>query len=545
MSSELSDALNPYYTQPRNSHVSNYDYAEHLQPVIQSSSQHVPHRSELELAFSEPQYVPVYQPQQSHGAMQELLRVVQQTNQAHENERKRRMAWEQEQEERYTQRQAELERQMMEMRQELYSLRSAFGASHTSPQAHSPASHNPVTQYHSPVSDSFVQGSYSQHYAPDPSTYQSPRYDSSALSPPPPPSSLSPSVSPLLRPENVSSGMVTPESVSESRGSNRKDDSTETLPKAPTPYQKKCRNINEAIRRHILRLMHIEGTQNLPGNHPEGAPYDPSHPLRFIWHKTTKQSSHNMYMKTFVTQDIKSNRQLYSELPDSDFNPSVLESAFEQVFTTLRQAYKVQHDAKEAETAKSKGDQKARHARRFARRKTKLTSRTTARAKIPIFQHAGFDGALQMDCMSSEETDDEADASQPKFVYTRGYLWRSNRLLRFLHTLDQEDLALPGKRTATKMDRAIGTPKESIGLPPKGVASWMVSRRWIRTTKAEQRDLTETLKDLINDTSTLPSETLYQLGEESDDEEEQVDSHNLEQLPVSQHYSSSLQNALA
>lgn len=52
-SSELSDALNPYFTQPRGTHSSNANYSEPLQPVMQPSQQYVPHRSELELAISE------------------------------------------------------------------------------------------------------------------------------------------------------------------------------------------------------------------------------------------------------------------------------------------------------------------------------------------------------------------------------------------------------------------------------------------------------------------------------------------------------------
>lgn len=61
MSSELSDALNPYYTQPRSSRPSSVHYSQHLQPVIQPSQQYVPHRSELEMAISEPLYAPVSQ----------------------------------------------------------------------------------------------------------------------------------------------------------------------------------------------------------------------------------------------------------------------------------------------------------------------------------------------------------------------------------------------------------------------------------------------------------------------------------------------------
>lgn len=49
------------------------------------------------------------------------------TKEAQEIERKRRLAWEQEQEAKYTQRQAEMERQMLEMRQEIQSLKGTTG----------------------------------------------------------------------------------------------------------------------------------------------------------------------------------------------------------------------------------------------------------------------------------------------------------------------------------------------------------------------------------------------------------------------------------
>jgi hypothetical protein len=49
------------------------------------------------------------------------------TKESQEIERKRRLAWEQEQEAKYTQRQAEMERQMLEMRHEILSLRASAG----------------------------------------------------------------------------------------------------------------------------------------------------------------------------------------------------------------------------------------------------------------------------------------------------------------------------------------------------------------------------------------------------------------------------------
>lgn len=62
--------------------------------------------------------------------MQELLRFLASTRDAQEIERKRRIAWEQEQEARYRLRQAEMERRMVEMQQEITALKArvAFNA---------------------------------------------------------------------------------------------------------------------------------------------------------------------------------------------------------------------------------------------------------------------------------------------------------------------------------------------------------------------------------------------------------------------------------
>ena len=61
--SELSDALNPYYAQPRPrpAHASGQ---QRPPPVLQSAAlqQHAPHRSELELAISEPPRPPATPP---------------------------------------------------------------------------------------------------------------------------------------------------------------------------------------------------------------------------------------------------------------------------------------------------------------------------------------------------------------------------------------------------------------------------------------------------------------------------------------------------
>lgn len=146
--SELSDALNPYYAQPRSrtTHVS----GQRPPPALQSAApQHAPHRSELELAISEPPRPPPTPPtppisciphlvhHSGHSparsihphsggvhAVQELLRFLASTREAQEIENKRRIAWEQEQEAKYKLRQAEMERRMLEMQQEIAALKA-------------------------------------------------------------------------------------------------------------------------------------------------------------------------------------------------------------------------------------------------------------------------------------------------------------------------------------------------------------------------------------------------------------------------------------
>lgn len=59
--------------------------------------------------------------------MHEFLRMLTATKESQEIERQRRIAWEQEQEAKFTQRQAEMEKQMLEMKQEIVSLKALMG----------------------------------------------------------------------------------------------------------------------------------------------------------------------------------------------------------------------------------------------------------------------------------------------------------------------------------------------------------------------------------------------------------------------------------
>lgn len=110
-------------------------------------------------------------------AVQELLRIVSATRDSQEIERKRRLAWEQEQEAKHLQKQAEMERVIMEMRQEISILRSTPGAQPPTllglltPQDTTSSTLSTQGAFHpssmSPLCDtypSFIQGSSSQPF---------------------------------------------------------------------------------------------------------------------------------------------------------------------------------------------------------------------------------------------------------------------------------------------------------------------------------------------------------------------------------------------
>lgn len=91
-------------------------------------------------------------PTHPHGggvhAVQELLRFLASTREAQEIEHKRRIAWEQEQEAKYKLRQAEMERRMVEMQQEITALKARVAFS--SPTSSAPSVTVPQLQYSAP-----------------------------------------------------------------------------------------------------------------------------------------------------------------------------------------------------------------------------------------------------------------------------------------------------------------------------------------------------------------------------------------------------------
>jgi hypothetical protein len=137
--------------------------------------------------------------------------------------------------------------------------------------------------------------------------------------------------------------------------------------------------------------------------------------------------------------------------------------------------------------------------------------------KIEALHHVTFDGALQVECMSSEESDYETDASgnRVSILRTRGYSWRSQRLIQFYGILDG---VVPNKikRGAGKKERASGPVKEGFNLPPKRVASWMISKRWVKAAQREHSDLPNVMRKLIEEPAGFEWSRLDILGEDSE-----------------------------
>ncbi|EPQ59400.1 hypothetical protein GLOTRDRAFT_136278 [Gloeophyllum trabeum ATCC 11539] len=626
MTSELSDALNPYAVQSRarSTNVVNH-YASPVQPVVQQPRPYVPHRSELELAITEPpspRPPPQSRPQPRPGpeganvnAVRELFRVIAATKEASELERKRRLAWEQEQEAKHVQRESELERQIVDLRQEMASLRAQVallpsmllnsvlgaaaqsqigGASVTtefspphpiSPHSQPSYSPNPAPQaprlahpVHpmSPISQPpsrphplFVEGSSSRPFLVEehsdighdgrdtfaessPSVVSSPQFRQTV---PPSRETVTTSTVPQRRRRTD----VSRETDGDDEGSavETSDGNPERPLKRRNHRDTRILTIQHAMRHQMLKSMGLENDKQLPDNHIEGAPLGPSEPVRFVWLKTIKQSEHNANMRKRVLEELKANRKLYKHVPEQDFNDATLEAVFDQAFTTFRHKFKTQKDAFIAEQQRAKETQKAMKARRLLRKKTKLANRSEMRSKISVFAHETFDGALQVECMSSEDSMDEdirfgvpRVQDKGQVLRIRGLLWRSSRLQRFFGVLDEEDKldkTMKPKRGLGRKERCFGPPRD--GMPPKGVASWMISRRWLRNMELTQPDFSQALKDVIVDVPGFNWEHFHDLGDESDDEYE-LQGFGLEQTqpqyPVPyQDTSYSLQYALA
>jgi len=153
-----------------------------------------------------------------------------------------------------------------------------------------------------------------------------------------------------------------------------------------------------------------------------------------------------------------------------------------------------------------------------------LSNRSDARNKIEAFEHVVFDGALQVECMSSEESEIEEDpvaGSRTSVLRIRRLPWRSTRLQRLFDILDEEDKAdnsQKPRRGVGRKERSQGPPKEGVFLPPQGVATWMISKRWICEMQASHLEVLTRLKDIVLDPVGFDWSQFHALGEESEDE---------------------------
>lgn len=128
------------------------------------------------------------------------------------------------------------------------------------------------------------------------------------------------------------------------------------------------------MRRHIYRVLGVNPEDGLPPSYHEGLPLGIKEPVRFVWEKTIKQSKHNAQMKERVLADIRASRRLYRHVPEVDFAPKTVSSAFDQAFSTFRQKYKAQLDPTVSLTVKTREEQKAMKSRRLHRKKFVRTS---------------------------------------------------------------------------------------------------------------------------------------------------------------------------
>lgn len=174
------------------------------------------------------------------------------------------------------------------------------------------------------------------------------------------------------------------------------------------------------------------------------------------------------------------------------------------------------------------------------------------RKRSDTFSHPTFDGALTQDCMSSEESCDEYTDPSPsgtmgkvQVFRVRGIPWRSHRLLRFYALLDEEERldierGVKHRRNVIKKDKNLVEYKDLSVMPPEGVASWMISKRWRKELSMYNEDLLKSLDQLVVDPQGFDWSHYDALGVETEDEPEDHDRH----IPRSD-ASYSLANALS
>jgi hypothetical protein len=150
------------------------------------------------------------------------------------------------------------------------------------------------------------------------------------------------------------------------------------------------------------------------------------------------------------------------------------------------------------------------------------------RERTQAFAHATFEGAMELDCMSSEESDEDTKQGNMKerTLIVRGLPWRSNRLLKFYSILDEDDRldkSMKPKRGLGRRERNEGPPKDGLIIPPKGIASWMISRRWLRDVQIAHPEVLRAVQEHVYDPPGFDWTKFDALGYETDDEHVSID----------------------
>jgi hypothetical protein len=319
--------------------------------------------------------------------IQELLRALAATRETQENENRRRLVWERELEAKYQQRQAETESQLAEMKRQIAYLKACVTSLlHHGREGTAHIASGFAYLLDGPDSPSLTTppGASGENPPPlvSPGNVMSKRLKNHGVLV----DASSPSVSP--HPSNRKRPTPSPnhgESDSDNYGSDASISSSEKRPpKRINNHDKTCYTIQvfqttqsemsayfpqTAMRRRIYHALGVSPEDNLPPSHCEGLPFDDNDPVRFVWEKTTKQSKHNALMKERVLADLRANRKLYEHVPEADFAPKSLSTAFDQAFATFRQKYKVQRDPNVSLTVRNREEQKALKSRRLHRKK--------------------------------------------------------------------------------------------------------------------------------------------------------------------------------
>lgn len=204
------------------------------------------------------------------------------------------------------------------------------------------------------------------------------------------------------------------------------------------------------------------------GIEDENAPLPPfdaaSGSIRLDWDKTAKSSAHNNAVKNQVVASLKDEHPaLYPDVPKREFSQKAMEKAFDDVLASFRARWRGSNGE-----ARPSFQRRGRSASGTGIKKAKLERRINARNMMKSWSRKAFDGCFQVECMSDEEDDSVANIP-----------WRSTRLVRFFDDLDEETIGSVVRRT----DGFTAGP-----LPPKGIARWMVSKRWEAQWKGKEEE---------------------------------------------------------